>query len=78
MPVSHRMVTIVAFGPRRSASRRAAVTLAPVDVPQNRPSSAGQPRRTFLTVEASTVRPETSEFDELGPVIFQSCLNGDI
>jgi hypothetical protein len=39
MRVSHIIVTIVAFGPRRSARRSAAVTFAPVDVPQNNPSS---------------------------------------
>lgn len=42
MPVSHMIVTTVASGPRRSASRRAAVTFAPVEVPQNRPSSAAR------------------------------------
>jgi hypothetical protein len=31
------MVTTVEFGPKRSTKRKAAVTLAPVEVPQNRP-----------------------------------------
>jgi len=39
IPVSHMMVTIVAPGPSCSASRRAAMTLQPVEVPAKRPSS---------------------------------------
>lgn len=39
MPVSHMTVTMVARRPGRSARRRAAATLQPVDVPANNPSS---------------------------------------
>jgi len=39
IPVSHITVTIVAPGPSCSATRNAAMTLAPVDIPAKSPSS---------------------------------------
>jgi hypothetical protein len=51
IPVSHRTVTTVASGPSRSANRRAAITLTPVDVPANSPSSRAS-RSTMATASS--------------------------
>src|SRR5579863_1744425 len=63
IPVSHMTVTTVAPAPSRSASRSAATTLLPVEVPANRPSSLA--RRNVIvvaspveTVSMSSAMPE--------------------
>ena len=55
MPVSHITVTMVAPGFKRSASLKDAATLAPVEVPANRPSSRVS-RNAIATASAVDTR----------------------